>query len=102
MIEQHPHFEKMYQVSTLNALLLGYTRKVVSVQELLENGDTGLGTFENVDGEMIMVDGHCYRAANNGTVTEMPPEKGVPFASVSFLKGSRKFELDPVENIDAL
>ena len=92
----------MYQVSTLNALLLGYTRKVVSVQELLENGDTGLGTFENVDGEMILVDGHCYRAADNGTVTEMPPEKGVPFASVSFLKGSRKFELDPVENIDAL
>ena len=56
MIEQQPYFEKMYQVSTLNALLLGYTRKVVSVQELLENGDTGLGTFENVDGEMILVD----------------------------------------------
>ena len=86
----------------MNALLLGYTRKVVSVQELLENGDTGLGTFENVDGEMILVDGHCYRAADNGTVTEMPMEKGVPFASVSFLKGNRKFELDPVENIDAL
>ena len=102
MIEQYPHFEKMYQVSTLNALLLGYTRKVVSVQELLENGDTGLGTFENVDGEMIVVDGHCYRAADDGTVTEMPPEKGVPFASVSFLIGSRKFELDSVENIDTL
>ena len=102
MIEQHPYFGKMYQVSTLNALLLGYTRKVVSVQELLENGDTGLGTFENVDGEMIVVDGHCYRAADDGTVTEMPPEKGVPFASVSFLIGSQKFELDSVENIDAL
>lgn len=102
MIEQHPYFGKMYQVSTLNALLLGYTRKVVSVEELLENGDTGLGTFENIDGEMIMVDGHCYRAADDGTVTEMPPEKGVPFASVSFLIGSRKFELDAVENIDAL
>ena len=102
MIEQHPYFGKMYQVSTLNALLLGYTRKVVSVEELLENGDTGLGTFENVDGEMIMVDGHCYRAADDGTVTEMPPEKGVPFASVSFLIGSRKFELDSVENIDTL
>ena len=47
----------MYQVSTLNALLLGYTRKVVTVQDLLANGDTGLGTFENVDGEMIVVDG---------------------------------------------
>ena len=72
MIEQDSNFGKMYQVSTLNALLLGYTRKVVTVQDLLANGDTGLGTFENVDGEMIVVDGHCYRASDNGTVTETP------------------------------
>ena len=65
MIEQNTNFGKMYQVSTLNALLLGYTRKVVTVQDLLANGDTGLGTFENVNGEMIVVDGHCYRAADN-------------------------------------
>jgi acetolactate decarboxylase len=38
---------KIYQVSTLKALLKGYSRKVVSVEELLEHGDTGLGTFEN-------------------------------------------------------
>ena len=57
MIELDSNTGKMYQVSTLNALLLGYTRKVVTVQDLLENGDTGLGTFENVDGEMIVVDG---------------------------------------------
>jgi acetolactate decarboxylase len=102
MIEQNTNFGKMYQVSTLNALLLGYTQKVVSVQDLLANGDTGLGTFENVDGEMIVVDGHCYRASDNGTVTETPPDCGVPFASVSFLKGSKKFEIGPVENIDDL
>jgi len=34
-------------------------------QELLTNGDTGLGTFENANGEMIVVDGHCYRASDN-------------------------------------
>lgn len=102
MIEQPPFFGKMYQVSTLNALLLGYTRTVVTVQDLLANGDTGLGTFENVNGEMIVVDSHCYRASDNGDVTEMPPDRGVPFASVSFLKGSKKFEIGPVENIDDL
>ena len=102
MIEQDTNIGKMYQVSTLNALLLGYTRKVVTVQDLLANGDTGLGTFENVDGEMIVVDGHCYRASDNGTVTEMAPDCGVPFASVSFLKGAKKFEIGPVEDIDNL
>ena len=78
--------EKMYQVSTLSALALGYTRTVVKVRDLLQNGDTGLGTFENCDGEMIVVDGHCYRAADDGSVSETPADLGVPFASVVFLK----------------
>lgn len=61
--------ERVYQISTLNALPLGYTRKVVTVADLLAHSDTGLGTFENLDGEMIV-------------------STGVPFASVGWLKGS--------------
>lgn len=48
---------KMYQVSTLQALMLGYSRAVISVNELLDHGDIGLGTFTDVDGEMIVLDG---------------------------------------------
>ncbi len=33
----------MYQVSTLQALILGYSRTVISVGELIQKGDTGLG-----------------------------------------------------------
>lgn len=40
--------KRMYQVSTLQALSLGYTRPVVQVRELLKHGQTGLGTFEGV------------------------------------------------------
>lgn len=92
----------MYQVSTLQALAMGYSRAVVTVEELLRHGDTGLGTFEDVDGEMIVVDGHCFRAMVDGAVTEAPPELGVPFSSVSRLCGSRSFPLEAVESIDAL
>ena len=35
----------MYQVSTLQALILGYSRTVINVDELIQHGDTGLGTF---------------------------------------------------------
>lgn len=48
---------KMYQVSSLQALALGYSRAVVTVGELLQQGDTGLGTYEDVNGEMIVLDG---------------------------------------------
>ena len=98
MIEQ----QKMYQVSTLQALMLGYSRSVITVEELLRHGDTGLGTFEDVDGEMIVLDGSCYRATNDGTVTEASMDTGVPFASVTRLAGSRAFELGSFQGIDDL
>jgi acetolactate decarboxylase len=49
----------MYQVSTLQALALGYTRREITVEELKKHGDIGLGTFEDVNGEMIFIDGIC-------------------------------------------
>lgn len=92
----------MYQVSTLQALMLGYSRPVITVEELLKHGDTGLGTFENVDGEMIVVDGACYRAMENGVVVPAEPERGVPFSSVCPLINGRHFELGEMLTIDAL
>lgn len=67
------------------------------MEELLQNGDIGLGTFEDVNGEMIVMDGHCYRAKNDGSVEETAPDTGVPFASVAFLHKDRVFTM---ENMD--
>ena len=76
---------KIYQVSTLQALALGYSRPVVTVQELLKHGDTGLGTFENVDGEMIILDGVCYQAKPDGSTIRTEESAGVPFAVSGFV-----------------
>lgn len=92
----------MYQVSTLQALALGYTRSVVRTDELLSHGNTGLGTFEDVNGEMIVIDRHCYQAAEDGSITEMPPDTGVPFASVANLQGDRVFTLPEIPDIEHL
>ncbi len=93
---------KMYQVSTLQALALGYSRAVIDVEKLLEEGDTGLGTFEDVNGEMIVMDGHCYRADQNGDVTVVSPETGVPFAAVSKLHGGQQFLLENMQDIASI
>ena len=65
----------------------------------MEHGDTGLGTYENVDGEMIVVDGHCYRALDDGRVVEADPAMGIPFSSVTRLQGDLQFEINNVDNI---
>lgn len=93
---------KMYQVATLQALALGYSRAVISTGELLLEGDTGLGTFENVNGEMIVMDGHCYRADQEGNVTEVSPETGVPFAAVARLNGEQTFKLGKMPDITSV
>ena len=93
---------KIYQVSTLQALAMGYSRKVVTVSELLTHGDVGLGTFEDVNGEMIVADGRCFRALHDGTVLEAEPEMGVPFAAVTKMKDMVSFDVPEKENIDAL
>lgn len=83
----------MFQVSTLQSLALGYSRKVITVGELMKHGETGLGTFEDVNGEMIAIDGKCYRAMEDGTVEESSGTRGVPFSSVAFMDNCREFEL---------
>lgn len=90
----------IYQVSTLQALALGYTRPVVTVDELLEHGDTGLGTFEDVDGEMIILDGACYQAKQDGSIVRSEGNEGVPFAVAGFTKNGRKIAIDEKQNIE--
>ena len=93
---------KMYQVSTLQALVMGYSRGVITVGELTGHGNIGLGTFENVDGEMILLEGRCFRALDDGSVAEADEDMGVPFASVSMMEDADTFRFDQVKDISAI
>src|SRR5260370_37449427 len=52
----------LYQVSTATALVEDIYKGAVLVRTLRERGDLGLGTFENLDGEMATVDVHFFQA----------------------------------------
>ncbi len=93
---------KFYQVSTLQALALGFSKSVITVEELLQHGNMGLGTFEDVDGEMIVLDGKCYRAQNNGNVLTAEYERGVPFASVCCFQPQRLEKIGQLDTIEKL
>jgi len=92
----------MFQVSTLQALMLGYSRKVITVAELLKHGNTGLGTFTGVDGEMIVLDGTCYRAKEKGDVVLAEPERGVPFATVCSMQDCDTIDFASMSSVDEL
>jgi acetolactate decarboxylase len=74
----------LYQVSTYTALAGGGFGPVEPVKALMGNGDLGLGTFEGLDGEMVVVDGTCYQVKSDGTARPADLALGVPFAGVTF------------------
>ncbi|MDO4467466.1 MAG: acetolactate decarboxylase [Bacillota bacterium] len=93
---------QLYQVSTLQALLLGYTKGVVSIEHLLEHGDIGLGTFSDADGEMIVIDHKVYRARQDGSVVEVEMDENSSFASVADFNNAIEFEIDGGSSIEDL
>lgn len=93
---------KYYQISTLQALALGFSKSVITVEELLRHGNFGLGTFEDVDGEMIVLDGKCYRAKDNGDAVLAEYDRGTPFATVCNFQPSRSEEFGNMNTIDQL
>ena len=59
---------KLFQVSTLNALMMGDYEGSVKVKELLKHADTGIGTFDGLDGEAIFYKGKAYNGRATGEV----------------------------------
>jgi acetolactate decarboxylase len=71
-----------FQSSPVVALLNGVMNNSFTVKEITKYGNFGLGTFNGVDGEMIILDGKVYRVDNNGKVTLPGKLTGIPFVSV--------------------
>jgi acetolactate decarboxylase len=76
--------ETLYQVSTIDALLLGVFDGVQPVGELKHHGDFGIGTFDALDGEMIVLDGIVYQAKADGHIYQVPDDLTTPFATVTY------------------
>ena len=73
----------LFQVSTSAALVEGLYQGAVRVSRLLRHGDFGLGTFIDLDGEMVVLEGVCYRVASDGVVTTVERDCFIPYAVVT-------------------
>lgn len=92
----------LFQVSTSGALVAGVYSGVVSVKSILEHGDFGLGTFANLDGEMVVLDGRAYQVQGTGQVLQASPEAVAPFAVVTRFAPEVDVETNAVSSMDAL
>ena len=89
--------DNLFQVSTASALVAGIYGGAISAGALLEHGDLGLGTFENLDGEMIVVAGEVFQARFDGSVQRVSADQKTPFAVVTQFTPSER-----LTNVDCL
>ena len=83
----------VFQTSLMSALLDGVYEGDMTVGELLRHGDFGLGTFNALDGEMIILDGTCYQLHSDGRAHPAATDRETPFAVVTHFRRSATVEL---------
>src|SRR5271163_4681861 len=96
-----PH-ATLFQVSTSGALVEGISQGVVTVGELKRHGDLGLGTYADLDGEMVVIDGRFWRVPGTGAIREAADSDLVPFAVITSFRPERYVELPGASSIEDL
>lgn len=94
--------DTIFQVSAFSALMQGVYDGEITVGQLKHYGDTGIGTFQDLDGEMIVIDGNVYRACVDGSLETVSNDTTVPFATVTFLDNDKVVSLNEVNDIEGL
>ncbi|MCC7117970.1 MAG: acetolactate decarboxylase [Anaerolineales bacterium] len=80
-IRQRKAENKIYLCAPVNALVEGIYEQNIPLAEIKKHGDLGLGTFNDLDGEMMMVDGEIFRVGSDGKVNQVTDESiRTPFA----------------------
>jgi acetolactate decarboxylase len=78
-----PPDSRIYLAAPVNALVEGIYQEKIPLSEIRQHGDFGLGTFEDLDGEMVLLDGRFYRIDSQGKVTVEGDQVQTPFACVT-------------------
>ncbi|MBK8822336.1 MAG: acetolactate decarboxylase [Anaerolineales bacterium] len=93
-IRQRKADNKIYLCAPVNALVEGIYEQNIPFSEIKKHGDFGLGTFNDLDGEMMMFDGLIYRIGSDGKANQITDDEiCTPFSCVTFFQPSSEDEL---------
>ncbi len=84
----------VYLSAPINALVEGLYVENTTMAQIKQHGDFGLGTFNFLDGEMVLLDGSVYQIRSDGKVYDVPDNEKSPFACVTF------FNPDTVDDLE--
>jgi acetolactate decarboxylase len=94
--------ETLTQVGTIDALLSGVYDGEFSLRDLAKRGDLGIGTFNTLNGEMVVLDGKIYQVTSDGKVALANPCDKTPLASVTYFDTDREIIIPARTNFESL
>lgn len=90
---QSPARDVLYQLSTYSALKAGVYDGLQRYGDVKKHGDFGIGAFDAMDGEMILLDGTVYRVAADGKVAAVEDSALSSYCTVTFFDADRNATL---------
>jgi len=90
----------LYQYSIIDALLAGVYDGDLTFRELKKKGDFGIGTFNHLDGELLINNGIVYKIRYDGSVEIVPDQDTTSIAFVKKFVPDTVFMLDSPVRLD--
>ncbi len=95
-------YDVVYQISSLAGLEHGVFFPTTTVGELKKHGDFGVGAFEHMDGELILINGKAYNGMYDGSVVLMDDKAPITYGAVSFFKASKTTTLNNINSYEEM
>ena len=86
--------DKFYQYSIWWAFVNKVFDGDLKVNELKKHGDIGLGSFDFLDGELVMLDGIPYRIREDGEISVGEDNDEIVYANATFFDEDGVFKLE--------
>ncbi|MBR3401920.1 MAG: acetolactate decarboxylase [Parasporobacterium sp.] len=87
-MEKRDHI--LYQLALFQSVALGEYYGFRTVAQFKEHGDIGMGIFEAVNGELILLDGIVYQALADGSVIVPSDDVLIPYGNAAFFEADAK------------
>jgi acetolactate decarboxylase len=84
---------ELYQTSLMSALMAGIYEGEATYGQIRKHGDFGLGTFNDLDGEMVGFDGTFYQLRSDGSARPVAADQKTPFAVVTFFRPEQELDV---------
>jgi acetolactate decarboxylase len=93
-LDHDPNHNAVFLSAPIDALMKGCYEENMPISELKQHGNFGLGTFNSLDGEMVMLDGTVYQLKEDGFAYEVDDTVETPFSCVTFFSPTTVEEID--------